>query len=275
MRGSCGWKRPRAPGCCSGPEPGAPPQPLHTPAWPQRSPPRRASTHGRPRFARASPDREHGAPRPAAPPRRSLVLAADPGALPDARLLLLFGAGAVLLRGAGCTINDFWARRRRPRLARDASEPSHAPAQRDSPHHECDRARWAQDRDIDAQVERTRNRPLASGQARGHRSYAAVHACGASSRAVATAAGVAARRAGVSGRAAQRRAGHPAAAERFQPRRWRSVARPGAHPNESQAPGVLAPLPLVSRATLHSARSLEAAAAAAAARAARRWRRTR
>jgi 4-hydroxybenzoate polyprenyltransferase len=29
---------------------------------------------------------------------------------PDAQLLALFGAGAVLLRGAGCTINDYWDR---------------------------------------------------------------------------------------------------------------------------------------------------------------------
>ncbi len=46
---------------------------------------------------------------------------------PDIRLLALFALGAIAMRGAGCTIND---------LA---------------------------DRDIDARVERTRNRPLASG----------------------------------------------------------------------------------------------------------------
>ncbi len=42
-------------------------------------------------------------------------------------MLALFGAGAVLLRGAGCTVNDLW------------------------------------DRDLDKQVERTRGRPLAAG----------------------------------------------------------------------------------------------------------------
>ena len=57
----------------------------------------------------------------------SIALAAPPGTPPDLRLLALFGAGAVLLRGAGCTINDLW------------------------------------DRDLDKQVERTRGRPLAAG----------------------------------------------------------------------------------------------------------------
>lgn len=57
----------------------------------------------------------------------SIALAAPPGSLPDARVMALFGAGAVLLRGAGCTVNDMW------------------------------------DRDLDRQVERTRHRPLAAG----------------------------------------------------------------------------------------------------------------
>ena len=57
----------------------------------------------------------------------SIALAAPPGSPPDLRLLALFGTGALLLRGAGCTVNDLW------------------------------------DRDLDAQVERTRSRPLASG----------------------------------------------------------------------------------------------------------------
>ena len=56
----------------------------------------------------------------------SIGLAADPGHLPDLNTLALFGCGAVLLRGAGCTINDLW------------------------------------DRDIDAKVQRTKSRPLAS-----------------------------------------------------------------------------------------------------------------
>lgn len=58
----------------------------------------------------------------------SIGLAADPGCLPDLKLLAMYAAGAVLMRGAGCTINDMW------------------------------------DRDIDRKVERTKNRPLASGE---------------------------------------------------------------------------------------------------------------
>ncbi|MEW5310122.1 MAG: hypothetical protein WDW38_001950 [Sanguina aurantia] len=57
----------------------------------------------------------------------SIALAASPGHLPDLQLLMLFGAGAVLLRGAGCTVNDLW------------------------------------DMELDKKVERTRSRPLASG----------------------------------------------------------------------------------------------------------------
>lgn len=57
----------------------------------------------------------------------SIALAAPPGALPNLYMLGLFGAGSVLLRGAGCTVNDLW------------------------------------DRDLDRKVERTRTRPLASG----------------------------------------------------------------------------------------------------------------
>jgi 4-hydroxybenzoate polyprenyltransferase len=58
----------------------------------------------------------------------STALAAPAGGLPDVRLLALFALGSFAMRGAGCTINDMW------------------------------------DRDIDRQVERTRNRPLASGE---------------------------------------------------------------------------------------------------------------
>lgn len=56
----------------------------------------------------------------------SLALAAE-GRLPDGRLLVLFGLGALIMRAAGCTINDIV------------------------------------DRDFDARVARTRDRPLASG----------------------------------------------------------------------------------------------------------------
>lgn len=57
----------------------------------------------------------------------SITLAAEPGCLPDLKMLALFGCGALLLRGAGCTVNDLL------------------------------------DRDIDTKVERTRLRPVASG----------------------------------------------------------------------------------------------------------------
>jgi len=56
----------------------------------------------------------------------ALVQAA--GGLPDLRRLLIFSLGALLMRGIGCTVNDMW------------------------------------DRDIDKHVERTRFRPLTSGQ---------------------------------------------------------------------------------------------------------------
>ncbi|KAG4922281.1 hypothetical protein AAZX31_18G197600 [Glycine max] len=57
----------------------------------------------------------------------SITLATTPGHLPDFKMLALFGCGALLLRGAGCTINDLL------------------------------------DRDIDTMVERTKLRPVASG----------------------------------------------------------------------------------------------------------------
>jgi 4-hydroxybenzoate polyprenyltransferase len=58
----------------------------------------------------------------------SLTLAAAPGQLPDGRMLVLFALGALVMRGAGCTVNDII------------------------------------DRDIDAKVARTADRPLASGR---------------------------------------------------------------------------------------------------------------
>jgi 4-hydroxybenzoate polyprenyltransferase len=57
----------------------------------------------------------------------AIAMAAPPGAWPDWRLLILFGIGAVAMRGAGCTLNDII------------------------------------DRDFDARVARTRTRPIPSG----------------------------------------------------------------------------------------------------------------
>ncbi|CRK95571.1 CLUMA_CG009035, isoform A [Clunio marinus] len=54
----------------------------------------------------------------------SIALSASPGCLPDLSMLALFAAGSVIMRGAGCTINDLW------------------------------------DKDIDAKVQRTSTRPL-------------------------------------------------------------------------------------------------------------------
>ncbi|HVO04686.1 MAG TPA: 4-hydroxybenzoate octaprenyltransferase [Candidatus Cybelea sp.] len=58
----------------------------------------------------------------------SLALAAPAGKLPDGYAMVLFGIGALVMRGAGCTVNDMV------------------------------------DRDIDAKVARTAGRPLASGR---------------------------------------------------------------------------------------------------------------
>lgn len=58
----------------------------------------------------------------------SIAMSTYPGNFPDLYFLTLFGVGAVLIRGAGCTTNDLW------------------------------------DRGFDAKVERTKNRPLVSGE---------------------------------------------------------------------------------------------------------------
>ncbi|XP_069141538.1 4-hydroxybenzoate polyprenyltransferase, mitochondrial-like isoform X2 [Argopecten irradians] len=58
----------------------------------------------------------------------SIAMAASPGHFPDLWLLTLFGTGAFFMRGAGCIINDMW------------------------------------DRDFDRKVERTKLRPLTSGE---------------------------------------------------------------------------------------------------------------
>ncbi|CAG9532651.1 unnamed protein product [Cercopithifilaria johnstoni] len=58
----------------------------------------------------------------------SIALATPPGSLPDLKMLALFGAGSILMRSAGCIVNDIF------------------------------------DKDYDKMVERTKSRPLASGE---------------------------------------------------------------------------------------------------------------
>ncbi|KAK1345774.1 hypothetical protein QTO34_008238 [Cnephaeus nilssonii] len=53
----------------------------------------------------------------------SIGLAAEPGSFPDWYMLSLFGTGAVLMRGAGCTINDMWDRDYDKKVARTANRP--------------------------------------------------------------------------------------------------------------------------------------------------------
>ena len=55
-------------------------------------------------------------------------MASTPGQFPDPYILSLMATGAIIMRGAGCTINDMW------------------------------------DADIDKKVERTKHRPITSGQ---------------------------------------------------------------------------------------------------------------
>lgn len=100
------------------------PDPLVTSTWVDRAP-----SWAQPFLHLARADKPIGTYLLLWPCAWSIALAAPAGSLPDARLLLLFGAGAFLLRGAGCTINDLW------------------------------------DRDFDRRVERTQSRPLAAGTA--------------------------------------------------------------------------------------------------------------
>ncbi|XP_003129405.2 4-hydroxybenzoate polyprenyltransferase, mitochondrial [Sus scrofa] len=53
----------------------------------------------------------------------SIGLAAEPGCFPDWCMLSLFGTGAVLMRGAGCTINDMWDQDYDKKVTRTASRP--------------------------------------------------------------------------------------------------------------------------------------------------------
>ncbi|XP_057686818.1 4-hydroxybenzoate polyprenyltransferase, mitochondrial [Corythoichthys intestinalis] len=53
----------------------------------------------------------------------SIALAAEPGSLPDLGMLTLFATGAVLMRGAGCTINDMWDKNFDRKVSRTATRP--------------------------------------------------------------------------------------------------------------------------------------------------------
>ncbi|KAM9858755.1 4-hydroxybenzoate polyprenyltransferase, mitochondrial isoform 1-T2 [Aulostomus maculatus] len=53
----------------------------------------------------------------------SIALAADPGCLPDLGMLTVFGTGALLMRGAGCTINDMWDKDYDKKVSRTAARP--------------------------------------------------------------------------------------------------------------------------------------------------------
>uniref|UniRef100_A0A0E0LUK6 4-hydroxybenzoate polyprenyltransferase, mitochondrial n=1 Tax=Oryza punctata TaxID=4537 RepID=A0A0E0LUK6_ORYPU len=105
----------------SSPPPPAPPPP---PSWVDRWVLPRAA---RPYAMLARLDKPIGTWLLAWPSFWSITMAAMPGEMPDMRMLALFACGSVLIRGAGCTINDLL------------------------------------DRDIDRKVERTKSRPLASG----------------------------------------------------------------------------------------------------------------
>jgi 4-hydroxybenzoate polyprenyltransferase len=90
---------------------------------------RRAPAGLRPYLKLARADRPIGTWLLLLPGWWSVALAAEPSRLPDLWLMVAFAAGAWVMRGAGCTFNDIV------------------------------------DRDLDGRVERTRNRPLPSGQA--------------------------------------------------------------------------------------------------------------
>ncbi|XP_065064520.1 4-hydroxybenzoate polyprenyltransferase, mitochondrial-like [Rhopilema esculentum] len=53
----------------------------------------------------------------------SISMAAEPGHLPDLKMLALFGTGSVLLRAAGCIINDMWDTDFDRRVARTKTRP--------------------------------------------------------------------------------------------------------------------------------------------------------
>ena len=57
------------------------------------------------------------------PALSGLALCAPPGCLPDPALAALFACGALLMRGAGCTVNDMWDRRFDAAVSRTAARP--------------------------------------------------------------------------------------------------------------------------------------------------------
>ena len=53
----------------------------------------------------------------------SIAAATEAGCPPDPYLLTLFGLGAILMRGAGCTVNDYFDREFDAKVARTATRP--------------------------------------------------------------------------------------------------------------------------------------------------------
>lgn len=53
----------------------------------------------------------------------SIAMAAEPSHFPDLKMLALFGTGSILLRSAGCVINDMWDSDFDKRVARTKSRP--------------------------------------------------------------------------------------------------------------------------------------------------------
>lgn len=143
------------------------PPPAAPSSWYDRLPP-----WARPYVRLARADKPIGTWLLAWPCMWSISLAAAPGTVPDLYLMSLFGAGAVLLRGAGCTINDLWDRWA-PCLCKEAFEDYHMLCLiaracfsycflAHTLLHRC--FPFNTSRDLDSKVERTRDRPLASGE---------------------------------------------------------------------------------------------------------------
>ena len=98
--------------------PPPPPPPPHPPSWITRLP---APLQPYLRLARV--DRPVGTWLVLLPAWAGLALCAPPGALPSLQHALLFGSGAFLMRGAGCTVNDMWDRNFDGAVSRTAGRP--------------------------------------------------------------------------------------------------------------------------------------------------------